>query len=40
MKTDGKRLITAFKTETKSATKKWFYCEYLIDSVGVLTVVD
>ncbi len=40
VKTDGERLITAFKIESKSATKKWFYFEYLIDSVGVLTVVD
>ena len=40
VKTDGERLITAFKIETKSQTKKWFYFEYLIDSVGVLTVVD
>jgi beta-lactamase superfamily II metal-dependent hydrolase len=40
VKTDGDRLITAFKLETESATKKWFYYEYRIDAVGTLTVVD
>ena len=40
VKTDGERLITAFKIESKSQIKKWFYFEYLIDPVGVMTVVD
>lgn len=40
VKTDGERLITAFKKETTSKTKKWFYFEYHIDPAGVLTVVD
>ena len=40
VKTDGERLITAFKIESKSEIKKWFYFEYLIDSVGMLSVVD
>jgi beta-lactamase superfamily II metal-dependent hydrolase len=30
LKTDGKRLITAFKKESNSATKKWFYFEYRV----------
>ena len=30
VKTDGKRLICAFKKETGSATKKWFYFEYAV----------
>jgi len=40
VKTDGERLITAFKIETDSATKKWFYFEYIIDGLGIMTVVD
>lgn len=36
LKTDGKRLITAFKIEEKSDKKKWFYFEYSIDSSGNL----
>lgn len=40
VKTDGERLITAFKLETDSPTKKWFYFEYRINAVGTLTVVD
>ncbi len=30
VKTDGDRLITAFKKETGSATDKWFYFEYVL----------
>ena len=30
LKTDGKRLICAFKKEVGSATKKWFYFEYAV----------
>ncbi|EZH75042.1 hypothetical protein ATO12_09960 [Aquimarina atlantica] len=36
LKTDGQRLITAFKIEEKSDKKKWFYFEYLIDDDGKL----
>jgi len=36
LKTDGERLITAFKIEEKSKLKKWFYFEYEIDNSGVL----
>ena len=38
LKTDGERLITAFKIESESDTKKWFYFEYFLDSNGVLTL--
>ncbi len=34
VKTDGERLITAFKKETNSKTDKWFYFEYKIDDNG------
>jgi len=36
VKTDGERLITAFKIEEKSDKKKWFYFEYTIDDQGEL----
>lgn len=36
VKTDGKRLITAFKIEEPSDKKKWFYFEYKIDDSGEL----
>ena len=36
LKTDGERLITAFKFEEKSDKKKWFYFEYKIDQDGEL----
>lgn len=36
LKTDGERLITAFKFEEASDKKKWFYFEYLIDERGRL----
>jgi hypothetical protein len=39
LKTDGRRLITAFKVEAGSPTKKWFYFEYELDEAGQLTVV-
>ena len=39
VKTDGQRMITAFKIESKSATKKWFYFEYRIGDKGKLELV-
>jgi hypothetical protein len=36
VKTDGDRMIAAFKNESNSKTKKWFYFEYKFDSNGVL----
>ena len=39
LKTDGERLISAFKIETGSQTKKWFYFEYVIED-GELVLVD
>ena len=36
VKTDGKRLITAFKIEEPSDKKKWFYFEYTLDEAGKL----
>ncbi len=36
VKTDGERLITAFKIEQPSDKKKWFYFEYIIDETGEL----
>ncbi len=36
LKTDGERLITAFKFEELSDKKKWFYYEYKIDEEGEL----
>ena len=36
VKTDGKRLITAFKFEEPSDKKKWFYFEYKLDAGGKL----
>ncbi|MBB4078846.1 beta-lactamase superfamily II metal-dependent hydrolase [Lewinella aquimaris] len=36
LKTDGERLITAFKLEELSDKKKWFYYEYVIDEAGEL----
>jgi len=36
VKTDGKRLITAFKIEEPSDKKKWFYFEYTINDSGEL----
>ena len=39
VKTDGERLITAFKIETGSQIKKWFYFEYVFDGDGNLQLV-
>ncbi|MEZ4808783.1 MAG: hypothetical protein R2819_00370 [Allomuricauda sp.] len=36
LKTDGERLITAFKFEEQSDKKKWFYYEYIIGDDGEL----
>ena len=36
LKTDGERLITAFKIEEESDLKKWFYFEYTISEDGEL----
>lgn len=40
LKTDGDRLITAFKFEEASDKKKWFYYEYQIDDNGELHLRD
>jgi beta-lactamase superfamily II metal-dependent hydrolase len=40
LKTDGDRLITAFKLEEPSPTKRWFYFEYVFNAAGELTLVD
>jgi hypothetical protein len=39
LKTDGERLITAFKIEVKSDLEKWFYFEYALDESGELKLV-
>ena len=39
LKTDGKRLITAFRIETKSEKKKWFTFEYRLNDAGDLEKV-
>ncbi|MDG2026153.1 MAG: hypothetical protein P8J50_03530 [Acidimicrobiales bacterium] len=39
LKTDGERLIAAFKIETGSAKKKWFYFEYQWNDDGLLALV-
>ncbi len=36
LKTDGERLVTAFKKETNSDTDRWFSFEYLLDANGDL----
>lgn len=36
VKTDGERLIAAFKIETGSEKKKWFYFEYSFNAAGEL----
>ncbi|MFK7814329.1 MAG: ComEC/Rec2 family competence protein [Maribacter sp.] len=36
IKTDGERLIAAFKNEADSETKKWFYFEYHLNNEGEL----
>jgi beta-lactamase superfamily II metal-dependent hydrolase len=40
LKTDGKRLITAFKIEASSETDKWFYYEYTLAPGGELVLVS
>jgi hypothetical protein len=39
LKTDGERLIAAFKIEAGSPTKKRFYFEYELDATGQLSLV-
>jgi hypothetical protein len=39
VKTDGERLITAFKLEEPSPTKRWFYFEYVFSASGELKLV-
>jgi len=39
LKTDGKRLITAFKIEEPSPVKRWFYFEYALTAAGELELV-
>lgn len=38
LKTDGKRLLTAFKIESDPPTKKWFWFEYELGEDGQLNV--
>lgn len=38
IKTDGERLIAAFKNESDSETKKWFYFEYHLNDQGELVL--
>lgn len=40
VKTDGERLITAFKIEASSELKKWFYFEYVIKTSGELELIS
>jgi beta-lactamase superfamily II metal-dependent hydrolase len=40
VKTDGDRLIAAFRIETGSETKKWFYFEYAVTAGGELVLID
>lgn len=40
LKTDGERLITAFKIEAGTPVKRWFYFEYAFDETGQLVLVD
>lgn len=39
LKTDGARLITAFKIEEQAATDKWFYYEYAFGADGELVLI-
>ena len=39
VKTDGQRLIAAFKKESQSDTDKWFTFEYAFDASGLLELV-
>ena len=38
VKTDGEKLIAAFKKESGSATKKWFYFEYRVKDGQLIMV--
>ena len=40
VKTDGERLITAFKIEAASETDKWFYFEYVFTAAGELVLAE
>ena len=40
LKTDGDRLITAFKIEEQSETDRWFYYEYAVTASGELVLID
>lgn len=40
LKTDGQRLITAFRIETGSETEKWFYFRYAFNAAGELVRTD
>ena len=40
LKTDGDRLITAFKIEEQSETDRWFYYEYAVTPSGELVLID
>ena len=39
LKTDGERLVTAFRIETSSDKKKWFTFEYAFDASDALHLV-
>jgi beta-lactamase superfamily II metal-dependent hydrolase len=39
VKTDGERLMAAFRIETGSETKKWFTFDYAFDAAGALQIV-
>lgn len=40
LKTDGERLITAFKIEEQSETDRWFYYEYVFTPGGELVLIN
>jgi hypothetical protein len=40
LKTDGRRLITAFRIETDSLKDRWFYFEYVLRANGELELVS
>ncbi len=40
LKTDGERLITAFKIEEQSETDRWFYYEYAFTPGGELVLIN
>ncbi|TDH38047.1 MBL fold metallo-hydrolase [Pseudohoeflea suaedae] len=39
VKTDGERLMAAFRVETTSQTKKWFTFDYAFDAEGALQII-